>query len=326
MQHLGVLKHETFCVQCLNCVVQVNTTRYPGGLEAYVKAINDLGLEAGLYLDAGPSQCCSRIFPGANDGSLGHEDADGKWMADLGFTWLKYDDCGSKPQSYTAMRDALNATGKHIVYSVHGPTGSSAVSISNLWRATPDINNSWTLMMARATQTSQEITAEPESSAPGSFAMADMLEAFNGTPESPGLTDTESRTHFAMWAALKSPLLMGFDVTHASDVAIATLTNPGIIGINQDPLGEPAPIRNVTSTSIQLGGRLSGSRGVIVLVNTGDAATSLTLTTSAVPGWPVGQEATLTDAWTGKELGKTAGGEWAATVVSHDHVAAILSA
>lgn len=40
----------------------------------------------------------------------------------------------------------------------------------------------------------------------------DMLEVGNG-----GMTDAEYRTHFALWALLKAPLLIGCDVAHMSN-------------------------------------------------------------------------------------------------------------
>ena len=63
-------------------------------------------------------------------------------------------------------------------------------------------------------------------------------------------------THFSMWAILKSPLIMGHDLLHMvsfvcllygmqllfvfqSNETWTILTNTAIIGINQDPDGQP---------------------------------------------------------------------------------------
>ncbi len=59
-----------------------------------------------------------------------------------------------------------------------------------------------------------------------------MLEIGNG-----GMTDTEYRTHFSLWAISKSPLIIGCDVTKMSAATLLTLTNPEVIAVNQDPLG-----------------------------------------------------------------------------------------
>lgn len=59
-----------------------------------------------------------------------------------------------------------------------------------------------------------------------------MLEVGNG-----GMTDAEYVTHFSLWAISKAPLLIGCDLSKMSAATLATLTNPEVIAINQDPLG-----------------------------------------------------------------------------------------
>jgi alpha-galactosidase len=43
-----------------------------------------------------------------------------------------------------------------------------------------------------------------------------------------------------MWAALKSPLLIGADLRTLSAQALSILNNPAVIAISQDPLGRSA--------------------------------------------------------------------------------------
>ncbi len=59
-----------------------------------------------------------------------------------------------------------------------------------------------------------------------------MLEIGNG-----GMTDTEYITHFSLWSISKAPLIIGCDVSKMSAATLATLTNPEVIAVNQDPLG-----------------------------------------------------------------------------------------
>ena len=74
----------------------------------------------GIYSSASGHQCCSRTFPGADDGSYGREALDARQFAKWGVDYLKHDDCTPPNNaSYTAMRDALNATGRRIYYSTH---------------------------------------------------------------------------------------------------------------------------------------------------------------------------------------------------------------
>ena len=57
-----------------------------------------------------------------------------------------------------------------------------------------------------------------------------MLEIGNG-----GLTHEEEKSHFAMWALAKAPLIIGCDITTASDESLEILKNEEIIAVNQDP-------------------------------------------------------------------------------------------
>jgi hypothetical protein len=59
-----------------------------------------------------------------------------------------------------------------------------------------------------------------------------VLEVGNG-----GMTDTEYIAHFSLWSITKAPLIIGCDLTQMSAATLATLTNPEVIAVNQDPLG-----------------------------------------------------------------------------------------
>jgi alpha-galactosidase len=64
---------------------------------------------------------------------------------------------------------------------------------------------------------------------PGGWHDLDMLEVGHG-----GMTDDEYKAHFAMWAILKSPLLIGADLRTLSASALTILNNPAIIALSQD--------------------------------------------------------------------------------------------
>lgn len=54
------------------------------------------------------------------------------------------------------------------------------------------------------------------------------------------MTKNEYQAHFSLWAALKSPLLIGCDLTNMSNDTLQILGNEEVIDINQDPLGKQA--------------------------------------------------------------------------------------
>lgn len=64
-----------------------------------------------------------------------------------------------------------------------------------------------------------------------------MLEVGNG-----GMTHDEYKAHFSLWAALKSPLILGNDVANMTIETASILKNAEIIAVNQDPLGISAGI------------------------------------------------------------------------------------
>lgn len=57
-----------------------------------------------------------------------------------------------------------------------------------------------------------------------------------------GLSNIQYRTHFSMWAMVASPLLIGSDVRTLDAYNLATLINPEVIAISQDPLGNAAEL------------------------------------------------------------------------------------
>lgn len=118
---------------------------FPSGIKVLADYVHAKGLKLGIYSDAGVFTC--QVRPG----SLFHEDDDAKLFASWGVDYLKYDNCynlGIPPKKrYPPMRDALNATGRPIFYSlcewgVDDPA-LWAGEVGNSWRTTDDINDSW---------------------------------------------------------------------------------------------------------------------------------------------------------------------------------------
>jgi alpha-galactosidase len=170
-------------------------------------------------------------------GSLGYEEKDASDYASWGVDYLKYDNCFNQQvpgiERYTVMRDALNKTGRPIFYSIcnwgeeNSPTWASQVG--NSWRTTQDISNLWPSIEYNFRMNIQY----RDSSGNGGWNDPDMLEVGNG-----GLTSEEERTHFALWAVSKSPLIIGCDITNISNESLKVLSNRDLIAINQDP-GSP---------------------------------------------------------------------------------------
>jgi len=113
--------------------------------------------------------------------------------------------------------------------------------VANSWRTTYDIQNTWECVLPHVDWTN--IFAP--FAGPGHFNDMDILEVGNGV-----LTPAESRAHFALWAAMKSPLLVGCDLrTPACLAEVPMLTNPEVLAVSQDALGLQA--RRVASAGPQ---------------------------------------------------------------------------
>ena len=65
------------------------------------------------------------------------------WKVD----YLKFDGCSGPKSSISAMRAALNATGRSITYSINNGVQVSNRDQANLWRTTPDISNTYDSMI-----------------------------------------------------------------------------------------------------------------------------------------------------------------------------------
>ncbi|ETO10231.1 hypothetical protein RFI_27149 [Reticulomyxa filosa] len=97
-------------------VIIPEPTTFPDGIAPLAQLAHANGLKFGLYSDAGNFTCAGR------PGSLGYETIDANTYAGWGVDYLKYDNCyddNIPPETrYPVMRDALNATGRPIFYSM----------------------------------------------------------------------------------------------------------------------------------------------------------------------------------------------------------------
>jgi alpha-galactosidase len=220
--------------------LQGDPQRFPSGMKALGDYLHGKGFKFGIYNCAGTKTCAG--YPGGYQ----HEEADAKMYASWGVDYLKYDWCNTEhmdaKERYTAMRDALHAAGRPIVFSLcewgKSKPWTWATDVGHLWRTTGDIAPIWDgkpkkewehpVMMLLHQQVGLEKYAGP-----GHWNDPDMLEVGNK-----GLTDTESRSHFTLWCMLAAPLMAGNDVRKMTPEIKAILTDRDVIAIDQDPLGK----------------------------------------------------------------------------------------
>jgi alpha-galactosidase len=127
---------------------------------------------------------------------------------------------------------------------------------------------------------------------PGGWNDPDMLETGNG------MTATEDRAEFSLWAELAAPLISGSNLVSASAATLSILTNVGVIAVDQDSLGRPAREVSAADGLDVLARPLSNGDVAVVLFN--ENVTAATITTSASRIGKTGASSyTLQDLWSG---------------------------
>lgn len=281
--------------------IRANKEKFPNGMKAVAKNIHDQGLLFGMYSSA-REMTCARF-----EGSLDYETQDAQSFASWDVDYLKYDNCYHKGRfgypevsfnRYNVMWEALNATGRPILYSLCN-WGEDSVhawghSIANSWRISGDIYDSFTRPddLCSCTDPTSPMCIAPgihcsvlniisrvapivNKGEPGGWNDLDMLEVGIG-----GMTDEEYVAHFSMWAALKSTLLIGADLREITPKTLSILNNPAVIAVNQDPLGRPAsrirrnkhvPKDKYGEGEVQIwSGQLYRGDQVVILLNAAD--------------------------------------------------------
>ena len=295
--------------------ITYDAKRFPSGIKALSDYVHAKGLKFGIYSDAGRQTC------GGRPGSQGHEFQDAKTYAEWGVDYLKYDWCSTgtrnAEEAYTLMADALRESGRDIVFSMcEWGTAKPwlwAANVGNLWRTTGDITDKWDGKHGYSLGVLPIVDAnEPlhPFAGPGHWNDPDMLEVGNG-----GLTDTEYRSHFSLWALMAAPLIAGNDVANMDEATRAILLNKAVIAVNQDPLGvQGRRVRDDGDLEVWSKPLADGGRAVI-LFNRGAETKPIAVDWTEL-GYPATLKAGVRDLWAHKDLGKMTG-RFSANVPSH---------
>ncbi len=280
-------------------------------MKALADYVHAKGLKIGIYSSPGPKTCAGY------EGSFGHEMQDAKTYASWGIDYLKYDWCSAREiykdsdlqGVYQKMGDALQATGRPIVFSLceygRGEVWKWGAKVGgNLWRTTGDIRDSWdSLDEIGFAQADLAPYAKP-----GHWNDPDMLEIGNGA-----MTEDEYRVHMSLWALLSAPLLAGNDLEKMSKETVAILTNPSVIAVDQDLAAHPVK-RVVLEGRMEVWTReMEDKSTVVTFFNRGDEPNKATVSFTEL-NIAASQEAR--DLWTGEDV-KLSGDKYTAEVPKH---------
>jgi alpha-galactosidase len=274
--------------------LQPDYGKFPDGIAGTAAYVHGKGLKLGIYEDAGTATCAG--YPG----SLGHETQDARTFANWGVDYLKYDNCNNNGSSttqqyiarYSAMRDALAATGRPIVFSicewgVNAPW-TWAGNVGNLWRTTGDIQANFGSVLSIFHQN----VGLAAYAGPGAWNDPDMLEVGNG------MSATEDRAHFSLWAEMAAPLLAGDNLVNASATTLSILGNKAVVAVDQDSAGKQGRMVSSSGGLDVLAKPLANGDVSVVLFNENTSQATISTTAAAI-GKSGAASYTLTDLWSG---------------------------
>ncbi len=265
-------------------MIQPDPQRFPSGMKALGDYLHARGLKFGIYSDAGSKTCAGR------PGSQGYEFQDARQYAAWGVDYVKYDWCNTGEgaaqrnprEAYATISRAIAASGRPMILSIcewgNNEPWLWGKEVGHLWRTTGDITNCWDCELGHGNWSSLGILPILDKqvplrqySGPGGWNDPDMMEVGNLS------SAAENRSHFAMWAMLSAPLIMGTDVVGMTAETRAILTNPRIVAIDQDPLGIAA-MRWRAYPDYEIWAKpLAGDRWAIALLNRSDEEQRITV-------------------------------------------------
>lgn len=307
----------------------VDTKKFPHGMRYVADKIHSLGLNAGIYSDAGDNTCGSgqREPWGLNVGMAGYEEEDCKtYFIDWDYDFIKVDYCGGshmgldEKEQYTKISNAIKSTaeikGKPIAFNVcrWAFPGTWISDIADSWRTTGDIYDAWKSVKSII----EENLYIQAYTGGGRYNDMDMLEIGRS------MNENEERTHMAYWCIASSPLLIGCDMRTLRESSLKLLTNKDLLAMNQDRLGLGAPVVQRDGDVYMVAKdmeKLHGKKRAVVVMNLGDQDKDFNIDFSALELWG---DITIHDCFTKKDI-TTGFSNMHVTVPAHGSLAYIMT-
>jgi alpha-galactosidase len=199
--------------------------KFPSGMPNLVSYVHGRGLKIGLYVCATNCGYCTSYVP------VGYETNDALQLAGWGVDFVKIDYANQQPLAVGKWQSAFAASGRPIVLSLSGASYESWMpALGNAWRTSFDeITEDWSSIMRVLDDDNRSAAV----AGPGRWNDADMLQiGILGR-----LSETEYRSHFALWCLIASPLLLATDVRYLTPEIKSIVTAPELIAANQDAAG-----------------------------------------------------------------------------------------
>jgi len=309
--------------------------KFPNGISSVADQVHDLGLKLGIYSDAGTTTCAG--YPG----SLEYENIDAATFNDWGIDYLKFDNC-NVPENWTdattpphddwyesnsairfrQMAGALATQTTHPIEFSMCIWGTAHVwewgaRVGHSWRMSGDSTPDWKYITSIISFNAGYLSSVNFYS----HNDMDMMEIGNGN-----LTIEEQRTHFAAWCFMKSPILLGTDLSTLSADQISIITNPELLAFHQDTnVGPPATKLGANDTDPPEFYTGHSSKGAhVFIINTSNSTATKTFNFASVPGLTNDSSYIVHDMWTGKDVGIFDEG-YSFGIAAHDTAAFLLT-
>jgi alpha-galactosidase len=296
-----------------NGEITVSPRQWPHGLAWLTRTLHAAGFRVGLYTDAGPDGC-----GGAGQGSYGHYQQDVNTFAAWGFDAVKVDFCGgaehglNPASAYASFHEAIehNASHRPMLLSIcnflqpeqYGegkpPLDESAFSsytfgptVGNSWRTDTDVGFPGNVPFADVLRNIDADAAAPQAAGPGHWNDPDYL-----APDQ-GMSATQFRSQFSMWAMLAAPLMISDNLQRIGRASLEAVQNGEVIAIDQDPAGVQGTLLSSSGDGEVWVKPLIGGSRALALLNRGSTARRIT-TSATAAGLPAASSYVLRNVWT----------------------------
>ncbi len=286
-------------------------------MKALTDYIHAKGLKAGIYTSPGPFTC------GGFAGAYQHEAQDARQFADWGFDFLKYDWCSygdiaakdSDPElvkfqkPYRLMGGLLKQQNRDIVlnlcqYGMGNVWEWGAEVGGQCWRTAGDLG----FELDRIFEVALANAQHRQWSKPGAWNDPDYIQIGQignargmGEPMACPLTPTEQYAFMSLWCLSAAPLFYSGDMGKLDAFTLNVLSNPEVIEIDQDPLGQCARVVSLSEETFLMVKDLADGSKAVGLGNRGEFPAKVTARWSDLG---VTGKHTVRDLWRQKDLGR----------------------
>ncbi len=226
--------------------------------------------------------------------------------ASWGVDFVKCDDIAREyphcRREIEVISEACRNCGREMVLSLSpGPAPLAEAEhlkqYANMWRITDDFWDDWRLLKDMFERAEKWCIH----AAPGHWPDADMLPVgalrqCEDETEWTHFTQAEQRTMMTLWCMMRSPMMIGGEMTKNDVFTLSLLTNGDVLAILRESCGAH-PLRTTGEESVWIAPRLDGNGWYLALFNLRNRKYRV----SAIPELPAGVCPTIRELWTGRE-------------------------